>query len=200
MPAPKSREGRRAIAKRRLPHPADQCGGLYGPSPEARCYGGYDMAENGAAQGGNVPRNTLGEHPAQQESRPAPSRHALSPPPAAANLPIACFIRGPCAGRPVSTLQAPRLESLIADRISSLGYVSRVGYSDDGQEVTILVIHDDDPERDSAMVREIGNRGTEIEHEIPDRMISPLAIQDGPDLPEGILAGCKPVYTRETGR
>ena len=115
-------------------------------------------------------------------------------------MPIACFIRGPCAGRPMPTLQAPRLESLIADRISSLGYVSRVGYSDDGQEVTILVIHDDDPERDSAMVREIGNKGTEIEQEIPDRMISPLAIQDGPDLPEGILAGCKHVYTRETGR
>ena len=128
------------------------------------------------------------------------SRPALSPPPAAANLPIACFVMGPCAGRPVPTLQAARLESLIADRISSRGHASRVGCSDDGQEVTILAVHDDDPERDSAMVREIGNRWTEIEHEMPDRMISPLAIQDGPDLPEGILAGCRHVYTRETGR
>lgn len=56
------------------------------------------------------------------------------------------------------TLQAPRLESLIADRISSPGYVSRVGHSDDGQEATVPVIHDDGPERDSAMVREIGSR------------------------------------------
>ena len=98
------------------------------------------------------------------------------------------------------TLQVSRLESLIADKISSLGYVSRVGYSDDGQEVTILVIHDDDPERDRAMVLELTRRGIEIEHEIPDRMISPLAIQDGPDLPGGILAGCKEVYAREAGR
>ena len=98
------------------------------------------------------------------------------------------------------TLQVSRLESLIADKISSLGYVSRVGYSDDGQEVTVLVIHDDDPERDRAMVLELTRRGIEIEHEIPDRMISPLAIQDGPDLPGGILAGCKEVYAREAGR
>lgn len=93
-----------------------------------------------------------------------------------------------------------RLESLIADKISSLGYVSRVGYSDDGQEVTILVIHDDDPERDSAMVLELTRKGIKIEHEMPDRIISPLAIQDGPDLPEGILAGCRAVYARDAGR
>ena len=93
-----------------------------------------------------------------------------------------------------------RLESLIADKISSLGYVSRVGYSDDGQEVTILVIHDDDPERDSAMVLELTRKGIKFEHEMPDRMISPLAIQDGPDLPEGILAGCRAVYARDAGR
>ena len=158
MPAPKSREGRRAIAKRRLPHLADQYGDLYGPSTEARHCNGHGMAESRAAQGGNAPRNILGEHPAQQESRPAPSRPALSPPPTAANLPIACFNKGPYAGRPMPTLQAPRLESLIADRISSPGYVSRVGHSDDGQEATVPVIHDDGPERDSAMVREIGSR------------------------------------------
>ena len=96
----------------------------------------------------------------------------------------------------MSTLQVSKLESLIVDKICSLGYVSKVGYSDDGVEVTILVIHDDNPDRDSAMVCEIGDRGTEIEDEIPDRMISPLAIQDGPDLPEGILGGRKTVYVR----
>ena len=78
--------------------------------------------------------------------------------------------------------------------------VSRVGYSDDGQEVTILVIHDDDPKRDSAMVLELTRKGIEIEHEIPDRMVSPLAIQGGPDLPGGILAGCRAAYAREAGR
>lgn len=85
------------------------------------------------------------------------------------------------------TLQVSRLESLIADKISSLGYVSRVGYSDDGQEVAILVIHDDDPERDRAMVLELTRRGIGTEREIPDRMISPLAIQGGPDLPGAYL-------------
>ena len=97
-------------------------------------------------------------------------------------------------------LQVSRLELLIADKISSLGYVSRVGYSDDGREVSILVIHDDDPKRDSAMVLELTRKGIEIDHEIPDRMVSPLAIQGGPDLPEGILAGCRAVYAREAGR
>ena len=97
----------------------------------------------------------------------------------------------------MSTVQVSRLESLILEKICSLEYVSKVGYIDDGrEEVTILVIHDDDPDRDSAIVRGIGDGGRAIEDEMPDRMISPLAIHDGPDLPEGILANSKVIYER----
>ena len=97
----------------------------------------------------------------------------------------------------MSTLQVSKLESLILKKICSLEYVSRVGYSDDGQEVTILVIHDDDRKRDLEILCGIGDRGIEIEDELPDRMIVPLAIQDGDDLPEGILIGSKVIYERE---
>ena len=97
----------------------------------------------------------------------------------------------------MSTLQVSKLESLILEKICSLEYVSRVGYSDDGQEVTILVIHDDDRKRDLEILCGIGDRGIEIEDELPDRMIVPLAIQDGDDLPEGILIGSKVIYERE---
>ena len=94
-------------------------------------------------------------------------------------------------------LQVSMLESLIAEKICSLDYVKRVGYIDDGREVTVLVVHDDDPGRVSKTIREIGDRGREIEREMRDRMISPLEINDGPDLPEGILADSKVVYERE---
>ena len=97
----------------------------------------------------------------------------------------------------MSTMQESRLESLILDKICSLGYVSRVGYIDEGrEEVIILVIHDDDPGRIGEMIRGIGDGGTAIEHEMPNRMFSPLSIQDGDDLPVGILAGSKVVYER----
>ena len=96
----------------------------------------------------------------------------------------------------MSTIQVSRLESLILEKICSLDYISRVGYIDDGQEVTILVVHDDDREKDLPMVLEITRRGIEVEHEVPDRMISPLPIHDGPDLPEGILADSKVIYER----
>ncbi len=99
------------------------------------------------------------------------------------------------------TLQVPKLESLIVDKIGGLDYVSRAAYRDDGQEVVILVIHDyDHPERLGEMIRGIGNMGTEIEDGIADRMVVPLAIHDGPDLPEGILSGHKVVYERESTR
>ena len=98
----------------------------------------------------------------------------------------------------MSTLQVSRLESLIAEKICSMGCVSRVGYRDDGREVTILVIHDDGPSTIGATIDELTRRGIEIEDKIPDRMISPLAIQDGPDMPDGVLGGCKDVYARET--
>lgn len=91
-----------------------------------------------------------------------------------------------------------RLESLIADRICSLDYVTRAGYRDDGQEVTILVFHDDDPDRVGEMISEIGRRGREIGGEMPDRMISPLSIHDGPDVPADVLRGYEAVYTRAT--
>ena len=97
----------------------------------------------------------------------------------------------------MSTIQVSRLESLILEKICSLEYVSKVGYIDDGSvEVTILVIHDHDPDRDLAIVRGIGNGGRAIGREIRDRMISPLSIHDGPDLPEGILADSKIIYER----
>ena len=100
----------------------------------------------------------------------------------------------------MSTLRESRLESLILEKICGLEYVSKAGYSDDGQTVTILAIHDDDRERDSAIVRGIGNMGTEIEDEMGDRAIVALAIQDGADLPEGMLFGRKVVYEREKGQ
>ena len=107
------------------------------------------------------------------------------------------LLRGVVRRAPMSTLQVSKLESLILKKICSLEYVSRVGYSDDGQEVTILVIHDDDRKRDLEILCGIGDRGIEIEDELPDRMIVPLAIQDGDDLPEGILIGSKVIYERE---
>ena len=101
----------------------------------------------------------------------------------------------------MSTVQVSRLESLIHEKICSLEYVSKVGYIDDGrEEVTVLVIHDDDDERDAAIVRGIGNGARAIGREIRDRMITPLAIHDGPDLPEGILADSKVIYEREAGK
>ena len=100
----------------------------------------------------------------------------------------------------MSTLQVSKLESLILEKICSLGYVMRVGYIDDGREVTILVVHDDDPGRVSKTIDEIVDRGMEIEKEIPDRMISPLEIDDGPDLPEGIIADSKVIYERGAGQ
>ena len=100
----------------------------------------------------------------------------------------------------MSTVQVSKLESLILEKIGGLEYVSKVGYSDDGQTVTILAVHDDDRKRDSAILRGIGNMGTAIEDEIDDRVIITMAIQDGPDLPEGILVGRKVVYEREAGQ
>ena len=100
----------------------------------------------------------------------------------------------------MSTVQASRLESLILDKICGLEYVSKVGYSDDGQEVTILVIRDDYRERDLEIFCGIVNKGIEIEDTMPDRMICPLAIQDGADLPEGIFDGSKVIYEREAGQ
>ena len=100
----------------------------------------------------------------------------------------------------MSTLQVSKLESLILEKICSLSYVMRVGYIDDGREVTILVVHDDDPGRVGKTIREIGDRGREIEDEIPDRMISPLEIDDGPDLPEGIISDSKVIYERDAGK
>ena len=100
----------------------------------------------------------------------------------------------------MSTLQVSKLESLILEKICSLGYVMRVGYIDDGREVTILVVHDDDPRRVSKTISEIADRGMEIEDEVPDRMITALEINDGPDLPEGIIADSKVIYERVTGQ
>ena len=99
----------------------------------------------------------------------------------------------------MSTARVSKLESLILEKICGLDYVSRVGYIDDGrEEVTILVIHDDDPDRDSAIVRGIGDGGRAIGREIRDRMITPLAIHDGPDLPDGIIADSKVIYERRS--
>ena len=108
------------------------------------------------------------------------------------------FIRGRRPARPLSAIQVSKLESLILDKICGLEYVSRVGYIDKGrEEVTILVVRDYDPGRVGEMISGIGDGGRAIEDEMPDRMISPLAIDDGPDLPDGILAGSKAVYERE---
>ena len=95
----------------------------------------------------------------------------------------------------MSTIQVSKLESLILEKICSLDYVSRVGYIDDGrEEVTILVIHDDDPDRDSAIVRGIGDGGRAIEDEMPDRMITALPI---PDSTEDAIDDSKIIYERE---
>ena len=137
--------------------------------------------------------------------------------------PIRCFIRGPPsqaamptpaagdpggpttdeddAGVPVRQLfplRPSKIEPLIREKICSLDYVSKVGYIDGGsEEVTILVVHDYDPDRLGEMIRGIGDGGRAIEDEIPDRMFSPLSIHDGPDLPEGILFGSKIIYERD---
>ena len=98
----------------------------------------------------------------------------------------------------MSTIQVSKLESLILEKICTLDYVSRVGYIDDGhEEVLILVVHDDDPDRIGEMIRGIGDGGRAIEDEIPGRMFTPMPIHDGPDLPEGILANSKVIYERE---
>ncbi len=100
--------------------------------------------------------------------------------------------------RSLSTIQVSKIESLILEKICSLDYVSRVGYIDDGgEEVTILVIHDYDPDRLSEMISGIGDGGRAIGREIRDRMFSPLSIHDGPDLPEGIIDDSKIIYERE---
>ena len=137
--------------------------------------------------------------------------------------PLRCFIRGPPsqaamptpaagdpggpttdeddAGVPVHQLfplRPSKIEPLIREKICSLDYVSKVGYIDEGrEEVTILVIHDYDPDRLGEMIRGIGDGGRAIGREIRDRMFSPLAIHDGPDLPEGIMADSKIIYERE---
>ena len=99
--------------------------------------------------------------------------------------------------RPLSTIQVSKLESLILEKICTLDYVSRVGYIDDGhEEVLILVVHDDDPDRIGEMIRGISRGGTAIRHEIPGRMYTPMPIHDGSDLPEGILADSKVIYER----
>ncbi len=104
------------------------------------------------------------------------------------------------AGVPVHQLyplRPSKLEPLIHEKICSLDYVSKVGYIDGGrEEVFILVIHDYDPDRLGEMISGIGDGGRAIEDEFPDRMFSPLAIHDGPDLPEGILADSKVIYER----
>ena len=97
----------------------------------------------------------------------------------------------------MSTQHVSKLESLIIDKLCSLDYVSKAAYIDGGQRVTILLIHDFDPDRLGEMIRGIGNMGTAIEDEMGDRTILPLAIHDGPDLPEGILFGHKLVYERK---
>ena len=101
----------------------------------------------------------------------------------------------------MSTVQASKLESLILENICSLDYVKQVGYIDEGRdEVIILVVHDHIPDRDAAIVRGIGDGGTAIEHEMPDRMITPLPIPGGPDMSEGLLANSKVIYEREAGK
>ena len=90
-----------------------------------------------------------------------------------------------------------RLESLILEKICTLSYVAGAGYTDDGREVTILVVHDDAGDKDLEMVRELSRRGTEIEHEMPDRMISPVPVNNAPGLLEGELFSSKVIYVRD---
>ena len=105
------------------------------------------------------------------------------------------------AGVPVHQLhplRPSRIEPLIREKICTLDYVSRVGYIDAGrEEVLILVVHDDDPNRIGEMIRGIGDGGRAIEDEIPGRMFTPMPIHDGPDLPEGILADSRVIYERD---
>ena len=103
--------------------------------------------------------------------------------------------REACAGHTMSTARASKLESLILEKICGLEYVSKVGYIDDGgEEVFILVVHDDDPDRDSAIVRGIGDGGRAIEDEMPGRMITALPI---PDSTKDDIADSKIIYERE---
>ena len=103
--------------------------------------------------------------------------------------------REPGAGIPMSTARASKLESLILEKICGLEYVSKVGYIDDGSvEVFILVVHDHDPDRDSAMVRGIGDGGRAIGREMRDRMITALPI---PDSTEDTIDDSKIIYERE---
>lgn len=97
----------------------------------------------------------------------------------------------------MSTLQVSKLESLIHEKICTLSYVSGVGYTDDGREVAILVVHDDVGNKDLEMVCELSRRGTGMEDEIPDRMISPVPVLDTPDLQKGVIFGSKVVYVQE---
>ena len=90
-----------------------------------------------------------------------------------------------------------KLESLILENICTLGYVSGVGYTDDGREVTILVVHDDVGDKDLETVLEITRHGTEIEHGIEDRVITALPILDTPDLQKGVIFGSKVIYVRD---
>ena len=95
----------------------------------------------------------------------------------------------------MSTARASKLESLILEKICNLEYVSKVGYIDDGSvEVFILVVHDDDPDRDSAIVRGIGDGGRAIGREMRDRMITALPI---PDSTKDDIADSKIIYERE---
>ena len=155
------------------------------------------------ASGARLRRTVAGDRGTDAPITPSPSATGAAacmlnaatrrPDPAPESL-----IKGPHAGPPMSTVQLSRLESLILEKICGLEYVSRVGYIDEGRgEVTILVIHNDDRKRDAEIVRGIGDGGRAIEDEMPDRMITPLAIHDGPDLPEGIIADSKVIYERE---
>ena len=113
---------------------------------------------------------------------------------------IECPKCGHHFSKEMSAQQVSRLESLILDKICSLDYVSKVGYSDNGREVTIVAVHDRDPDRDGEMVREIGDGGTAIEDETPNRMIITMAIGNGPDLGDDYLDDLTVVYTREAAR
>ena len=61
LPTPKNHKSRRALVKRRLPHLAGLCGGLYGLSPEpALRRARHDRKR--MARGGAVPRGAHKEH------------------------------------------------------------------------------------------------------------------------------------------
>ena len=109
-----------------------------------------------------------------------------------------CSKCGHRAGRPIPSPEVPKPESLTLEKMCVLGYVSMAVHGVDG-EVTIHVIRDYDPERLGDMISAIGDRGTENEHEIPDRLIILLAIHDGPGRPDFFL-GCRVAYLRDAGR